>query len=106
MLALPVVSLLGPLKAAWHYRLSGEARVLAVNFTLAGFYCLFRLPIDLLSGNLADPNELGHPRGFAALGERLRPLQNPDHLLLADFSTLAASGRSTPGQAAGAVADA
>ena len=65
---------LGPLKTAWQYRLSGGARVLVVNFTLAGFYRLFRVPVDRLGAGLTDPDDLPGQASFAALGGRLRAL--------------------------------
>lgn len=80
-------AVLGPLKAAWHYRLAAGARVLAVNFTLAGFYRLFQVPLDHLGADLTDLHELVSPPCFTDLWERLRPLQRPAQLgqALADF---------------------
>ncbi len=77
----------GPLKTAWHYRLAAGARVLAVNFTLEGFYRLFQVPLDQLGAGLTDPDELLPQRCFAELRERLRPLTRPAQFgqVLADF---------------------
>ena len=64
-------ALLGPVKTAWRYQLAAGARVLAVNFMLAGFFRLFRVPLDYLAAGLTDPSDLlGAPR-FADLHQRL-----------------------------------
>lgn len=74
-------ALLGPVKTAWRYQLAAGARVLAVNFTLAGFFRLFQVPLDQLAAGLTDPSDLrGAPR-FADLRQRLLPLRQPADLL-------------------------
>ncbi|WP_184094150.1 DUF6597 domain-containing transcriptional factor [Hymenobacter luteus] len=71
----------GPVKTAWQYRLAGGARVLAVTFTLAGFYRLFQVPVERLAPGLTDPDALVGHRGFAELWERLWPLTCPAQLV-------------------------
>ena len=73
--------LLGPLKSAWHYRLRAGARVLVVNFTLAGFYRLFKVPVNKLDGGPLDPDTVLPGGCFAALWARLAALTQPAQLL-------------------------
>lgn len=70
----------GPVKTALQYRLPGGARVLAITFTLDGFYRLFRVPVAELQGQFVDPDSLVEHRGFAQLWEKLQPLQQPAEL--------------------------
>lgn len=66
--------LVGPLKTAARYRLPGGARLLAVNFTLAGFYRLFQVPASHLPGVFTDPDAVLPHGCFARLWEQLRAL--------------------------------
>ncbi|UOQ77773.1 helix-turn-helix domain-containing protein [Hymenobacter sp. 5516J-16] len=72
--------LLGPVKTAWQYRLAGGARVLAVTFTLAGFYRLFQIPVVALGPGLTDPDALVGHRCFTELWEQLRFCSGPAQL--------------------------
>lgn len=85
-LRLTTTLLAGPLKTGWQYRLPGGARVLALTFTLGGFYRLFGVPANGLPPGFADPAGLPGP-DFAGLGEQLRPLAHPAQFAraVADF---------------------
>jgi AraC-like DNA-binding protein len=87
--ATPLVGsqVLGPLKKSWHYRLAGEARTLAITFTLAGFFRLFQVPVDRLAQGLTEADTLTNTPCFAELWQQLRPVTQPARLmqLLAAF---------------------
>ncbi|MGI4872136.1 MAG: DUF6597 domain-containing transcriptional factor [Janthinobacterium lividum] len=73
--------LTGPLTQPLHYRLPGGARVLAVGFTLAGFYRLFGVPAGQLQGTFTDPDALVPGGGFARLWQQLQDLATPAQLV-------------------------
>ena len=75
-----------PLKRAFQYRLPGGSRLLAVNFTLEGFFRLFQVPVEHLTDDFTDPDELLPHRPFAQLWQQLRSLQNPADLVQAVVS--------------------
>lgn len=77
-----------PLKRAFQYRLPGGSRILTVNFTLEGFFRLFQVPIERLTNDFTDPDDLVPHRPFAQLWQQLRLLQAPTDLVKAivDFS--------------------
>ncbi|MDF7811750.1 helix-turn-helix domain-containing protein [Hymenobacter sp. YC55] len=77
-----------PLKKAFQYRLPENGRVLAVNFTLEGFFRLFQVPVEHLTDDFTDPDDLLPHRPFAQLWQQLRLLHNPTDLVQAivDFS--------------------
>ena len=82
------IAVTAPLKRAFQYRLPGGSRVLAVNFTLEGFFRLFQVPVERLTDHFTDPDELLPHRPFAQLWQQLCLLQNPAELVqaLIDFS--------------------
>lgn len=80
---LTTMLLVGPLTQPLHYRLPGGARVLAMSFTLAGFYRLFRVPAKQLRGTFADPDALVPGGSFTQLWQQLQPLTTPAQLLRA-----------------------
>lgn len=73
--------LAGPLVQPLHYRLPGGARVLVVDFTLAGFYRLFRVPAQQLRGAFIEPDMLVPGGIFAQLWYQLQGLATPAQLL-------------------------
>lgn len=71
------VAVIGPLKKMLNYELQPSADVIVVNFTLNGFYRLFKIPVNKLSPDeVMDPDILIDKTCFAELWEQLAALES------------------------------
>lgn len=69
------VAVIGPLKKMLNYELQPAADAIVVNFTLNGFYRLFKIPInELASSEVMDPDILIDKTCFAEFWEQLAVL--------------------------------
>lgn len=69
------VAVIGPLKKMLNYELQPATDIIVVNFTLNGFYRLFKIPMDkLASDEMMDPDILIDKTCFAELWEQLAAL--------------------------------
>ncbi|MBB6272253.1 AraC-like DNA-binding protein [Pedobacter cryoconitis] len=70
-------SVIGPLRKMLNYELQPGTDAIIVNFTLNGFYRLFKIPMSSLSLNeLTDPDILIDKKCFAELWEQLAVLND------------------------------
>lgn len=81
--ALPMtgIQVTAPLKRPLHYRLEAGTQLMAINFTLDGFYRLFHVPAEALTQVLTDPDELVAHWPFAQLWQQLAQLAGPTALM-------------------------
>lgn len=71
------VAVIGPLKKMLNYELQPSTDVIIVNFTLNGFYRLFKIPVNELSPDeMIDPDILIDKTCFAELWEQLAALKS------------------------------
>ena len=71
------VAVIGPLKKMLNYELQPSTDVIIVNFTLNGFYRLFKIPVnELATDEVIDPDILIDKTCFAALWEQLAALKS------------------------------
>jgi AraC-like DNA-binding protein len=73
-------SVIGPLRKMLNYELQPGTDAIVVNFTLNGFYRLFKIPMSGLSlGEFTDPDILIDKNCFAELWEQLAALKDMEH---------------------------
>jgi len=71
------MAVVGPLRKMLNYEILPNTSLIAVVFTADGFYRLFQLPVDSLSGEtVIDPDELLGISGFEALWQELSKLKD------------------------------
>jgi AraC-like DNA-binding protein len=71
------VAVIGPLKKMLNYELQPSTDVIIVNFTLNGFYRLFKIPVNELSPDeMIDPDILIDKTCFAEFWEQLAALKS------------------------------
>jgi len=84
------VAILGPLRKMLNYELLPESDVIIIVFNPNGFYRLFQIPMDEITGeDVIDPDELLKITGFKTLWETLKglPVLNDRIQLLKDYGT-------------------
>lgn len=75
-------SVIGPLRKMLNYELQAGADAIVVNFTLNGFYRLFKIPLNSLAPDeITDPDILIDKTCFAELWEQLSVLNDIYHRL-------------------------
>ncbi|QNK61486.1 AraC family transcriptional regulator [Pedobacter sp. PAMC26386] len=74
-------SVVGPLRKMLNYELQAGADMIVVNFTLNGFYRLFKIPMNELPfDEILDPDILIDKTCFADLWAQLAVLKTPDRI--------------------------
>ena len=70
------VAVVGPLRRMLNYEILPNTDLIAVVFNMDGFYRLFQLPMDQISGDeILDPDKLLKITGFSKLWEELKNLE-------------------------------